>query len=100
MFPVRAALAAVMCLASWPVLSATNYIVSTSGKDLNAGTALAPLASLQRAVMLAQPGDTITVRAGVYPISQPVTISGKVGTEALPIKIVGERGAMGGERCS
>ncbi len=40
--------------------------VATDGNDSNGGTRKAPLRTIQRAAELAQPGDVITVHAGVY----------------------------------
>jgi hypothetical protein len=40
--------------------------VATSGNDANRGTRTSPLRSIQRAAELAQPGDVITVHAGLY----------------------------------
>jgi len=45
---------------------AVEIHVATTGVDANAGTAAAPLRTIQRAADLAQPGDTITVHAGTY----------------------------------
>jgi alpha-L-arabinofuranosidase len=45
---------------------ATEFHVSVQGQDANRGTKKAPLRTIQRAADLAQPGDTITVHAGVY----------------------------------
>ena len=46
--------------------SAAELHVATNGNDTNAGTAAAPLRTIQWAAGAAQPGDTITVHAGVY----------------------------------
>jgi len=43
-----------------------EYHVSVTGDDAHAGTAAAPLRTVQHAADLAQPGDVITVHAGVY----------------------------------
>ena len=48
------------------VLLAIEFHVSVNGHDTNSGTQAKPLASIQRAAELAQPGDIITVHAGVY----------------------------------
>ncbi|MCU0871941.1 MAG: right-handed parallel beta-helix repeat-containing protein, partial [Pirellulaceae bacterium] len=58
------ALAGMLALAA--AAPATEFHVATSGQDANPGTALAPLGTIQRAAELAQPGDVITVHAGVY----------------------------------
>ena len=44
----------------------TEYHIALNGDDTNPGTLDFPLRTIQRAADLAQPGDTITVRAGVY----------------------------------
>jgi hypothetical protein len=50
-----------------PALAApTTYYVATSGSDSNPGTLAAPLQTIQRAAELAQAGDTVLVREGVY----------------------------------
>ncbi|MGZ5472402.1 MAG: fibronectin type III domain-containing protein [Thermoanaerobaculia bacterium] len=45
---------------------AADRYVSTSGNDANAGTLAAPLRTITQAAVVAQPGDTIHVRGGVY----------------------------------
>ena len=45
---------------------ATEFQVATNGHDTNRGTKTSPLRTIQHAADLAQPGDVITVRAGVY----------------------------------
>jgi alpha-N-arabinofuranosidase len=45
---------------------AAEIHVAVNGKDANPGTATAPLRTIQRAADLVQPGDVITVHAGVY----------------------------------
>jgi alpha-N-arabinofuranosidase len=47
-------------------LHATELHVAAGGNDANSGTQAAPFRTIQRAADLAQPGDTITVHAGVY----------------------------------
>ncbi len=49
-----------------PALSAAEFHVATNGNDSNSGRQDAPFRTIQRAADLAQPGDTITVHAGVY----------------------------------
>jgi hypothetical protein len=46
--------------------SATEFHVAITGSDAGPGTQAAPLRTIQRAADLAQPGDTVTVHAGVY----------------------------------
>jgi alpha-N-arabinofuranosidase len=63
---------ATLCLAaalpaSQPaVILATEFHVEPNGNDLNRGTRTAPFRTIQRAAEAAQPGDVITVHAGVY----------------------------------
>jgi alpha-N-arabinofuranosidase len=45
---------------------AAEFHVAVTGDDAKAGTPEAPLRTIQRAADLAQPGDVITVHAGVY----------------------------------
>jgi hypothetical protein len=46
--------------------SATEFHIAITGSDASPGTPAAPLRTIQRAADLAQPGDTVTVHAGVY----------------------------------
>ena len=46
--------------------AAGEYHVALTGSDANPGTQKAPFRTIQHASDLAQPGDTITVHAGVY----------------------------------
>jgi alpha-N-arabinofuranosidase len=45
---------------------ATEFNVAVTGNDTNVGTLSSPFRTIQHAADLAQPGDTITVHAGVY----------------------------------
>lgn len=47
-------------------LSAKEYHVAKTGNDENPGTAALPLLTIQAAADIAQPGDVITVHAGIY----------------------------------
>ena len=47
-------------------LHGAEFHVAIAGNDAYAGTAAAPLRTLQHAAELAQPGDVITVHGGVY----------------------------------
>lgn len=69
-----------------------TYYVSPSGSDRRAGTQPGqPLASIQRAVDLAGPGDTVSLAPGVY--LQDV-ISRRSGTASAPIVIKGPPDAV------
>ncbi|MCR4411671.1 MAG: right-handed parallel beta-helix repeat-containing protein [Thermoguttaceae bacterium] len=48
------------------IVSARELHVALNGSDTNAGTASSPLRTIQRAADLAQPGDVVTVHAGIY----------------------------------
>jgi chitodextrinase len=61
---------------------AADRYVSLSGNDANPGTLAAPLRTITQAAVVAQPGDTIHVRGGVY--SERVKIFSK-GTAAARI---------------
>jgi alpha-N-arabinofuranosidase len=52
-------LASIFALAA--AARAAEFHVAAGGKDSNPGTPAAPLATIQRAAELAQPGDVITV---------------------------------------
>jgi hypothetical protein len=58
----------VLLVASVPAvpLNAAEFHVAVGGDDVNPGTPGAPLRTIQRAADLAQPGDVVTVHAGVY----------------------------------
>ena len=45
---------------------AAELHVAVNGSDANSGTKIAPLRTIQRAADLAQPGDVVTVHAGIY----------------------------------
>ena len=47
-------------------LQAKEFHVAIGGSDANTGTKTAPFRTIQRGAEVAQPGDTITVHAGVY----------------------------------
>lgn len=78
-------------------VSGKTYYVATNGNDLNNGTSLkTPYATWQKGINMAQPGDTIFVRGGIYylsginpwvtidPTAHP-TGKGRSGTKAKPI---------------
>ncbi len=73
--------------------------VATNGNDGNPGTLTAPLASIQRAVDLAQPGHTILIRGGTYAPSSNIQLL-KDGTSSQPITMrnyANERVVIDGE---
>lgn len=64
----------------------TALYVAPGGSDSNAGTLAAPLATIQHAVDLAQPGYTIYLRAGTYAPSTNIKLN-KNGTSSQPIAL-------------
>jgi hypothetical protein len=73
----RSARFALIFLAASSLVTATQaatYYVSPSGADANSGTLAAPFATLQKAVNLANPGDTIYMRGGTYALATQVNI--------------------------
>ncbi|MFD5840189.1 right-handed parallel beta-helix repeat-containing protein [Streptomyces chartreusis] len=80
--------------------AATTLVVAVGGDDSAAGTVERPLRTIQRAVDLAGPGDTIVVRGGTYALTDNVSI-GVSGTASQPITLSayqGERVVVDGER--
>ncbi|MDT0568091.1 right-handed parallel beta-helix repeat-containing protein [Streptomyces sp. DSM 3412] len=79
--------------------AATSLYVATNGNDGNAGTLAAPLRTVQRAVDLAQAGDSILIRGGTYAPSSNIQLL-KSGTASQPIRMGnynGERVVIDGE---
>jgi hypothetical protein len=70
---------------------AGGLFVATNGQDTNPGTIAAPLATIQRAVSMAQPGATISVRGGTYALTTNIQIS-KSGTASQPYTITAYNG--------
>jgi hypothetical protein len=70
----------------------TTYYVAPGGRDSNAGTAPhSPLATIQRAVDLARPGDVVELAPGVY---EQDVVSRRDGAPGAPITIKGPAGAV------
>jgi hypothetical protein len=72
-----------------PNIGGQRY-VSPDGNDTNPGTFEKPWATWQRAFDMADPGDTVYIRGGVYYVTKAVRYnprdrSGVSGTEASPI---------------
>ena len=65
--------------------AANSYYVSMSGSDSNDGSNTRPWATLSYALGVAEPGDTIYVRAGTYPEGE-INIP-KSGLPGSPITI-------------
>ncbi|MEU0192025.1 right-handed parallel beta-helix repeat-containing protein [Streptomyces afghaniensis] len=78
----------------------TTLVVAADGDDSGPGTLDRPLRTIQRAVDLARPGDTISVRGGTYALTDNITITGS-GTASQPITLSphqGERVVVDGEK--
>ncbi|WP_204053091.1 right-handed parallel beta-helix repeat-containing protein [Microbispora siamensis] len=70
-----------------------TLVVAANGADTNPGTLDRPLATIQKAVDLAQPGTVIAIRGGTYPLTANIQIL-KSGTADRPITMT----AYGTER--
>jgi hypothetical protein len=78
----------------------TTLVVAPNGDDSGPGTLARPLKTIQRAVDLARPGDTISVRGGTYALTDNITITTS-GTASQPITLSnhqGERVVVDGEK--
>ena len=62
----------------------TSYFISPTGSDTNPGTLQAPLATVNRGMELAQPGDSVLLRGGVY---RETVTSVRSGTTTQPITV-------------
>ncbi|MCS7475681.1 DUF1565 domain-containing protein [Umezawaea endophytica] len=97
------ALAVASVLAAPPLDAAPAPVdalyVATGGDDANPGTLAAPLRTIQKAVDLARPGTTISLRGGTYAPDTNVRLL-RDGTSSLPITLRnhgGERVVVDGE---
>ncbi len=80
-------------------VSAANLYISVSGNDDHSGSLNAPLATLQKAIDIANPGDTIYLREGRY--HERVDFNDKSGLQGNPITITAyqsERVVIDGSR--
>ena len=59
-------IAVLIALTLAAALQASEFHVAVTGSDVNPGTKTAPFRTIQRGAELAQPGDTVTVHAGIY----------------------------------
>ncbi|MFK3983134.1 right-handed parallel beta-helix repeat-containing protein [Micromonospora sp. NPDC050397] len=83
-----------------PPPSGGSLVVATNGDDSAPGSLERPLRTIQRAVDLAQPGDTIAVRGGTYAPTGNIRIT-RSGTATAPITLTGygtERVLIDGEQ--
>jgi hypothetical protein len=90
--PTRyAASALAFCLVAGAAAGRVYVVDGATGADANDGSAAAPLATPQRGLAAAGPGDTVRVRAGVY--RGPVVFP-RSGEPGRPIMLEGEDGAI------
>jgi hypothetical protein len=72
-----------------PQCAGTEYYVDAGGDDGGPGTLARPFRTIQRGIDMAQPGDSVVVRDGVYHEALHIANS---GTALCPISIRGYRG--------
>jgi len=69
------------------LLSGKTYFVSPTGQDINPGTVNQPVFSLNKAWTFLNAGDTIYLRGGIYHYDTTQFLTGKNGTNLMPIKV-------------
>jgi hypothetical protein len=82
-----------------PTALAASIYVSTTGSSSGSGSITSPLNSIQSAVNLAKPGDTIYLRGGTYSPTSNIQIT-KSGTASQPYALrayQGEKVIIDGE---
>jgi hypothetical protein len=79
---------------------ATTLVVATNGDDAAPGTVARPLRTIQRAVDLARPGDTIAIRGGTYAPTRNIQVvkSGTAAARFTMTNFQGERVVIDGEQ--
>ncbi len=73
----------ILCSSLW----GRTYYVSPTGQDTNPGTFSQPLFTLDKAWTLISAGDTLYLRGGIYYYTSTQFLTGKNGTNSLPIKV-------------
>lgn len=94
-----ALLPALICLCTLGPVNAATYIVDSAvpeAADGNPGTELKPLKTVQRAVDLARPGDSICVMPGQYPERVKITAGGAPGQPLTVRSVVGRAAVIAG----
>ena len=97
---VSAALTAALGTAGEASAATKTLVVAVDGDDAAPGTLTRPLRTIQKAVDLAAPGDSIAVRGGTYALTDNITIATS-GTASQPITLTsyrGERVVVDGEQ--
>ena len=98
---------AAVLMALTPCAVAHEFHVATNGSDANFGAKKSPLRTIQRAAELAQPGDVITVHAGIYrervnPPRGGISDEKRITYQAAPgekVVITGSEVVRTGRRC-
>ena len=75
----------------WGMQLQAQIFVAPSGNDANPGTLEQPFATITKAQLVVQAGDTIFVRGGVYPLGATVNLS-KYGAATQRIHLLGYNG--------
>jgi len=85
-------LAAILSFPAGPAIAATLF-VATDGDDSNEGTESKPWKTLRKAAASVQPGDTVRIKAGEYPVAPTWTVR-QAGSAENPITYQGYGGAV------
>ena len=85
-FMADAIIAILALFAADVALAGGTYYVDPNGSDSNSGSLDRPFGTLDRAIGLAMPGDTIYVRGGTYMLNHRLLID-KAGTAESPINL-------------
>src|SRR5687768_2168732 len=75
---------------------AAELFVATSGNDANAGTLSAPFKTISKASSLAQPGDVVNVRGGIYNASTVIAAKGLAAARISFRSYPGEKAILDG----
>ena len=86
-------IAAFLAFLASAVTAGQPWYVSTAGSDSYSGTLQSPFKTIEKAVSVVQPGQTIYIRGGTYNLTTTIGIT-KSGTENAVISML----AYPGER--
>ena len=73
-------------ISGYSLAQAATYYVAPTGNNANPGTISQPFATLQKAHDVANPGDTIYMRGGTYPMPAQTVIT-RNGSSGNHIKV-------------
>ncbi len=96
--PTPSSLALLLLITPILAVAAAEYHVAVTGADINPGTAAQPFRTIQHGAAVAQPGDTVTVHAGIYreridPPRGGMSDTKRIVYQAAPGEIVDIRGS-------